>query len=486
MAITGANPALLAGQDPGKVSRANTAISKAYKPAHGAHHPPRDQLDHRRRRHARLGRARLPQRPSRDSPSRKLWDAIFFRLAHHRRRPRRRLEAARRQPQAPRRPAQRQALPLHSASSLPTAQPTSPSASPTSISGPAAAPPRATASTASPTSPPKSASPRRTKHRVNGHVTASKPLSHQGTLIENIRCTFKDGSIVKATATAGEAALNKLISTDEGARRLGEVALVPHNSPIAQSGVLFWNTLFDENAASHIALGQAYSTCLIGGEKMSDEELAALGANESLIHVDWMIGGPTMNVDGISADGTRRTPHALRRLGLARGAVMPLPALSVRRATASDLPALHALLQLYYSEGDVHHTEDEHSVNAYLHQHPYGFFLAELSPTPNAAQSAATQIAGCVLYRPLDSIPRAAECKRLFVLPQVRGNNIAARLMDTLEDTARAYDLDWIYLDSKDNFQAAVAMYRRRGYTDCPRYNQNSEATIFLRKDLRI
>ena len=142
------------------------------------------------------------------------------------------------------------------------------------------------------------------KDRVNGVVTASKPLSHQGTLIENIRCTFKDGKIVEATATKGQEAINKLISTDDGARRLGEVALVPHNSPIAQLGILFWNTLFDENAASHIALGQAYSTCLIGGEKMSNEELSALGANESLIHVDWMIGGPTMNVDGLSTDGS--------------------------------------------------------------------------------------------------------------------------------------------------------------------------------------
>jgi aminopeptidase len=142
------------------------------------------------------------------------------------------------------------------------------------------------------------------KHRVDGHVAASKPLSHQGTLIENIRCTFKDGKIVQATASAGEAAINKLISTDEGARQLGEVALVPNPSPIAQSGILFWNTLFDENAASHIALGQAYSTCLIGGETMSNEQLAALGANESLIHVDWMIGGPMMNVDGLTASGS--------------------------------------------------------------------------------------------------------------------------------------------------------------------------------------
>jgi aminopeptidase len=141
------------------------------------------------------------------------------------------------------------------------------------------------------------------KDRVDGVVRASKPLSHQGTLIENIQCRFEAGKIVEATATAGEDVLNRLISTDDGARRLGEVALVPASSPIAATGILFWSTLFDENAASHIALGQAYSTCLIGGEKMDNDALTALGANSSLIHVDWMIGSAEMDVDGIAADG---------------------------------------------------------------------------------------------------------------------------------------------------------------------------------------
>ena len=112
-----------------------------------------------------------------------------------------------------------------------------------------------------------------------------------------------DGKIVEAHASAGEQALRKLIAVDEGASRLGEVALVPHSSPISASGLLFFNTLFDENAASHIALGQAYRTCLTGGTEASDAELAARGANTSLIHIDWMIGSGELDVDGIGADG---------------------------------------------------------------------------------------------------------------------------------------------------------------------------------------
>ena len=141
------------------------------------------------------------------------------------------------------------------------------------------------------------------KERADGIVTATKPLSHQGTMIEGIQVRFEKGRIVEARATRGQEVLERLIATDDGARRLGEVALVPHSSPIAQSGLVFLNTLFDENAASHIALGQSYSSCLRDGEKLSAEALAAKGANESLIHVDWMIGSGELDIDGITASG---------------------------------------------------------------------------------------------------------------------------------------------------------------------------------------
>jgi len=141
------------------------------------------------------------------------------------------------------------------------------------------------------------------KDRVEGTVTSTKPLSHQGTMIEGIKVRFEGGRVVEVKADRGQEVLQRMIDTDDGARRLGEVALVPHSSPIAQSGLLFSNTLFDENAACHIALGQAYSTCLKNGDKLNPEELAKLGANESLIHVDWMIGSGKMDVDGIAAAG---------------------------------------------------------------------------------------------------------------------------------------------------------------------------------------
>tara|TARA_R110002073_G_scaffold4803_16_gene30548 strand:+ start:14739 stop:15986 length:1248 start_codon:yes stop_codon:yes gene_type:complete len=143
------------------------------------------------------------------------------------------------------------------------------------------------------------------KLRVDGVVAATKPLSHQGTLIEGIAVKFEGGAITKATARTGEAVLNKVQDTDEGARRLGEVALVPHASPISQSGLLFYNTLFDENAASHIALGQCYATCFHGGEKMDADEIARRGGNASAIHIDWMIGSDQIDIDGIGQDGTR-------------------------------------------------------------------------------------------------------------------------------------------------------------------------------------
>ena len=139
------------------------------------------------------------------------------------------------------------------------------------------------------------------KDRADGLVTATKPLSHQGTMIEGIQVRFEKGRIVEVRASRGQEVLQRLIETDDGARRLGEVALVPHSSPIAASGMLFLNTLFDENAASHIALGQAYSSCLRDGEKLTPEQLAARGANDSLIHVDWMIGSDKLDIDGISA-----------------------------------------------------------------------------------------------------------------------------------------------------------------------------------------
>lgn len=148
--------------------------------------------------------------------------------------------------------------------------------------------------------------------RVEGYVRATKPLSHQGSLIEEIEMRFEAGRATQARATRGNDVLREMLATDEGAARLGEVALVPHSSPVSQTGLLYFNTLFDENAASHIAMGQCYASCLEKGDTLSKDQIAAQGGNSSLIHVDWMIGSDKMNVDGLKA-GTE--PVALMRQG---------------------------------------------------------------------------------------------------------------------------------------------------------------------------
>ena len=142
------------------------------------------------------------------------------------------------------------------------------------------------------------------RSRVDGTVRASKPLSYGSTLIEGFALTFEQGRVTKMTAEKNQETLQRLLDTDEGARRLGEVALVPHSSPIAQSGLLFYNTLFDENAASHVALGNAYKFTLNGGNDMSDDEFERSGGNRSGVHVDFMIGSGQLDVDGVLPNGS--------------------------------------------------------------------------------------------------------------------------------------------------------------------------------------
>lgn len=140
--------------------------------------------------------------------------------------------------------------------------------------------------------------------RIDGYISSTKPLSYAGTIISGMKFTFKDGKVVDFYAEQGEEVLGKLLAIDEGAKSLGEVALVPDPSPISQSGIIFFNTLFDENASNHLALGSAYAFSLQGGTEMSEDELAAAGLNRSQTHVDFMVGSDQMSIDGIKEDGS--------------------------------------------------------------------------------------------------------------------------------------------------------------------------------------
>ena len=140
--------------------------------------------------------------------------------------------------------------------------------------------------------------------RVDGVLRATMPLSVRGQLVDGFHFTFKDGKVVDYDAAVGKQILDDLLATDEGAKHLGEIALVADNSPISNTGVLFKNTLFDENASCHFALGAAYSENLEGSTERSDEENRKLGMNDSVIHVDFMVGSKEVTVTGIKVDGS--------------------------------------------------------------------------------------------------------------------------------------------------------------------------------------
>ncbi|MGZ9850096.1 aminopeptidase [Macrococcus psychrotolerans] len=141
------------------------------------------------------------------------------------------------------------------------------------------------------------------KDRINGYVSSTLPLSYGGNIIDNFKLTFKDGQVVDFEAQTGQDILEGLLNTDDAAKYLGEVALVPHDSPISNSKILYYNTLFDENASCHLALGSAYPFCLEGGKELDDEGLEAAGLNNSITHEDFMIGSAQMNIYGVTSEG---------------------------------------------------------------------------------------------------------------------------------------------------------------------------------------
>ncbi|WP_028034806.1 aminopeptidase [Chelativorans sp. J32] len=299
LAVVGEDPSLLAGQDPDKVSRANRARSKAYMPA--LELIAGFQINWTLVSFATpaWAKAVFPELPEQEAVDR-LWDAIFSAsridgpdpvaswAAHNR-------ELA----------ARREHLDARNYRALrfrgPGTDLTVGLADDHIWQGGASK--AANGITCNPNIPTEEVFTTPHKDRVEGVVRSTKPLSYQGTLIEDISVRFEGGRIVEASARTGEEVLRKVLETDEGARRLGEVALVPHSSPISRSGILFYNTLFDENAACHIALGQSYAKCIRDGVGMDEAALAAKGANKSLIHIDWMIGSGEIDIDGIAPDG---------------------------------------------------------------------------------------------------------------------------------------------------------------------------------------
>lgn len=143
------------------------------------------------------------------------------------------------------------------------------------------------------------------KYGVNGTVRNTKPLVYQGNIIDGFTLEFEEGKIVNAKAETGQELLDEMLKADKGSAYLGEVALVPHHSPISDSNILFFNTLFDENASNHLAIGDSYPTCYEGGRDLERKQLESIGLNTSIVHEDFMIGSAEMNIDGIHKEGTR-------------------------------------------------------------------------------------------------------------------------------------------------------------------------------------
>jgi len=299
LAVAGEDPALLAGQDPDKVSRANRARSKAYQPA--LQHIVDFHINWSIVSFASPAWAKMvfPDATGQDAVM-KLWDAIFAASridqadpvaawnAHNARLHDRKTFLNERRYQALRFTGPGTALTVGLADGHEWA-----GGSEVARNG----------ITCNPNIPTEEVFTTPHAQRVDGQVRSTKPLSYQGTLIEDIAVRFEAGRIVEAHARSGEEVLRKVLETDAGAARLGEVALVPHSSPISKSGILFYNTLYDENAACHIALGQAYNKCIHNFEQMTEEQLLAAGANRSLIHIDWMIGSGEIDIDGVALSG---------------------------------------------------------------------------------------------------------------------------------------------------------------------------------------